>query len=466
MTNVTGNAQLGSSVAGSVPELRPYQHEAIRFAEAAGERWVYADAAGSGKTPTTLEWLGEVASSALVIAPDAVCDQWLAQAAQWGSLEPLDLRGAPAARERALRAFQSHVGVTNFDLLRRDQDKLVQLDVDALVVDEAHRLKGRSNQTALAARKLAKRARSTATLTGTPLLNGAEELWVQLHVARPKQYTSFWRWANEHFVVDLTTHHGKLQNPVPDILGLKPGHDELIRAEAADVLISRTIDELLPGLPPVNTHIFTVELGPEERQLYDSIRKKGWGRHGDSTVRTKNIVSRMTRLRQLSSEWNGILGGGNGAYTVTPERPGAKVSAAAEMLNGSSEQAVVLTAYQQSARTLAELVPGAVLYTGSENKRARAEAVSAFRSGNAPFIVGTIAALGEGVDGLQVAHRMVRLDRDWTPARNDQIVARIRRSGQLADRIDVVDVVAYDTIDQSVAEALARKEAVIDAVLG
>ena len=78
---------------------------------------------------------------------------------------------------------------------------------------------------------------------------------------------------------------------------------------------------------------------------------------------------------------------------------------------------------------------------------------------------GTISTLGEGVDGMQVAHYMVRLDRDWTPARNEQAIARIRRSGQLHDAVVVYDLIARNSLDEVIEAALASKTSVIDALL-
>lgn len=443
-------------------ELRPYQTEVLDFAEAASDRFVYADAAGTGKTPTTCVWLNDSqhrSHPSLVIAPESVCEQWEAQVAEWTDLRPVSLRGTPAARRDAFTSLDPYdVAITNYELLRKDQDALAGQVWASVVFDEAHRLKSRTNQVGTAAQRL-KPAR-IATLTGTPLMNSADELWIQLRLCRPKEYSSFWAWARHHFYVEMTTHYGKVSRPVPDIIGIREGHADLIRQEAEHCMIWRTIDELLPGLPPVETTIVPVTLGESERKMYDSIFKHGWGRHKDQKITTRNAVSKMTRLRQMTSDWRGLgegfLGFGGGA----------KVAAAVDLLEGRTDQTVVLVAYKLSARMVSEQIPGSVLYTGDESKKERQRAVEAFKAGDAPAIVGSIAALGEGVDGLQVAHRMVRLDRDWTPARNDQVLGRIRRSGQQAARLRVDDIVAENTVDQRVAEALLDKTLELDAVLG
>lgn len=451
-----------------MPELRDYQEEVLDFAEGASDRFVYADAAGTGKTPTTCVWLassGFRSHPSLVVAPESVCEQWEAQVSEWTDLRPVSLRGTPAARRDAFTSLDPYdIAITNYELLRKDQDALAGQVWASCVFDEAHRLKGRSNQVAQAARRL--KPSRIACLTGTPLLNTADELWMMLHLCRPKEYRSFWAWARHHFYVEMTTHYGKVARPVPDIIGIREGHAELIRQEAEHCMIWRSIDELLPGLPPVETTIVPVQLGEHERKLYDDVFKKGWGRHEDQRVTTVNAVSKMTRLRQMASDWNGVMAGGNGPYMFSRERPGAKVTKARELLEGRTDQTVVLMSYKMTALLVSEAIPGSVLYTGSETKKERQRAVEAFKAGDAPAIIGSIAALGEGVDGLQVAHRMVRLDRDWTPARNDQVLGRIRRSGQQAARLRVDDIVAEDTVDQRVAEALVNKTLELDAVLG
>lgn len=82
------------------------------------------------------------------------------------------------------------------------------------------------------------------------------------------------------------------------------------------------------------------------------------------------------------------------------------------------------------------------------------------------MLVGTHGAVGEGVDGLQVARHIVMYDRAWTPAANEQAIARIRRSGQSATKVNVVYIEAKGTIDQYVAEVVEGKQSVFDALVG
>lgn len=444
--------------------LRPYQADVLSFSDRANGRFVYADAAGSGKTPTTSALLAvQNPKRTLVVAPDAVIDHWLAELEEWTPFAVIDGRGTPQKRASArldvgnFYGGQPSVLVVNYDLLRRDRDKLLPMKFEAFVADEAHRLKSREKPTATAGTMIARRAKFATFITGTPVLNRAEELWPLLHMVDPKTYSSFWRWAYLHFDVEVTDFHGKLQQAVPIVGELKPGHDVLIRNELEGVLIARSIDDLLPDLPKVTNHIVPVELSPAERVAYDSMMSKGWAHVNGHLIDTSNALTKATRLRQLSSDWSGLVEDEGLAL-------GAKVEASLDVLD-TTEQVVVLAAFKAPVEQLVRRLDGAVRYDGSVSPKTRREAVKAFASGDAQFIVGTIAAMGEGIDGLQVARSLVRLDRDWTPARNEQVVARIRRSGQRSDRIHVVDVVAADTTDEWIAEMLARKTAGIEKVL-
>lgn len=447
-------------------QLRPYQADVLSFSDRANGRFIYADAAGSGKTPTTSALLAAQGipqgRSALVVAPDGVVDHWLDEIALWTPYRPLDGRGVPEARARAREALGEPgaapgVLVVTHELLRRDRDALLKGRIHNLVVDEAHRLKGRGKLRSNAAGFVGRRVPFITLITGTPILNRPEELWVLLNMLDHKRFGSFWRWAYLHFDVELTTFHGKLEHPVPIIGELKEGHDVLIQLELEDVMISRPMDELIPDLPPVTNHIVPVQLSDEERRAYDHMMSKGWTHINGKLVETSNALSKLTRLRQLSSDWSGLVE--HEGLSL-----GAKTAAAAELLD-TSQQVVTLAAYRAPVDRLMEVLPDAVRYDGSVTPKQRKRAIAAFAAGDVQHIVGTIAAMGEGLDGLQVASSLVRLDRDVTPARNEQIIARIRRSGQTAPCVHVVDIVASDTTDEWVADLLARKTAGIERVM-
>lgn len=296
--------------------------------------------------------------------------------------------------------------------------------------------------------------------TGTPTPNRPTEAWSLLHLIDRQRFSSYWRWTEAYCEVEpLYARKGPRTHFAPRLVtGLKPGAEEAIREQLADVLLYRTLDELLPDLPEATVTPIFVDLDAEERRVYRELVKKAWSTLEDgTTLRTMNEIARMTRLRQIVSSMD-ALGAGR-------KEPGSKVAAAAELCADlEPEQVVVLTWSRAAAERVAAETGGEFIHGGVEGEE-RAKIMAGFADGSVRVLTGTIATLGEGVDGMQVAHYMVRLDRDWTPARNEQAIARIRRSGQEHDAVFVFDLIARDTIDETVEAALAAKTNVIDALL-
>jgi SNF2 family DNA or RNA helicase len=69
--------------------------------------------------------------------------------------------------------------------------------------------------------------------------------------------------------------------------------------------------------------------------------------------------------------------------------------------------------------------------------------------------VGTIAAGGEGIT-LHRASTVVFMDRMWNPTRNRQAEDRLHRIGQ-ANRVQVIDIMARDTVDRGRHQRIASK---------
>lgn len=447
--------------------LRPYQEEALDFMGAKG-RMIYGDAPGTGKTITTLRWLADLDGGDdarhLIVVPRAVLDHWQDFADEWyPELTVIRGDGTPAKRAKAREAARSLGGPTalliHYEAMRGDISHHLG-HWTSVTFDEAHRLKGRSTLTTKAARRLARRCDHLALVTGTPLMNRAEELWSMLNLLDPETYTSFWRFADEFFNLSQEPYNGYGQRLVTVVNGVREDRLEALRELVHPYLIQRSLDECLPNLPTAQEIPYPVRLTPSERKVYKQMEKHSWADLGDGKIlQAENHLAKSTRLRQMAS---------NFASIVQSDDAGSKAAAAidlCEALVEEDEQVVVLTAYKATARAIADAVEGAVTYTGDESTAERAAAIDAFTSGRAPVLVGTIATLGEGVDGLQGARYLVMVDRDWTPARNEQAIARLRRSGQTRTVV-VYHVYAEDTIDEQVHAALQRKEDVIEAILG
>jgi SNF2 family DNA or RNA helicase len=444
-----------------VPELRPYQRTGQNFL-LAKPRAILGDAPGSGKTPVALASLAAVgAERALIVCPNNVVHHWKELAAQWWPAVWIwDGRGTRQARADARLDIWAGgqnrrvALVINYEAMRIDVEELLKIGWDTVIFDEMHRLKNRRALQTRAAWKLAAKVPRVWGLTGTPIPNRPDEAWSLLHMLYPRYWPSYWRWVNQHCVVDLARFGGRA--PVKVVVGLRPGSVTHIRAELAPVLLQRSLEELLPDLPPVTTTVLEVDLDATERKAYDDLKRRHWTQLEDGTlIQTVNEVSRLTRFRQIVSDME--------ALGATRARPGTKIAATLELISDlEPEQVVVLTWSRAAAERVADEAGGAYVHGGLAGPDRQA-ALEAFKEGKVRVLAGTLATLGEGVDGLQVARHVVLLDRPWRPSDEEQAIGRIRRSGQV-DAVFAWMVTARDTVDVKINKMLAQKRSVIDAL--
>ena len=447
-------------------ELRPYQISGVDFL-ITHRRSILALDPGTGKTPTTLSALHKVrARRILVVAPKSVTMHWLnLMSAWWPEAVGILGTGTIRQREQARELFESMavgapvVLVVNYESMRIDVEFLGALGFDAVIFDEAHRLKNRQAQQTRAANAICRRPHQWVWLvTGTPIMNRPEEIWSLLHLIDQHRFSSYWRWVRSYYETTMESYGWGPQRRAVEQLGdLRNGAIDSMRSELADVMFHRSLDDCLPDLPPVTTVTIDVELDPEERKLYAALLHKTWAEITPGEILLiPNDVARQTRLRQVVSDIE-ILG-------AERTKPGSKIAAALEIIADlEPEQVVVLTWSRAAAERVASECGGAYIHGGVTTPD-RQGLLDLFKRGHLRVLCGTLATLGEGVDGLQVARHMIRLDRDWTPARNDQAVARLRRSGQKS-AVVVHDIVCHDTIDATVERALRHKKSVIEEVL-
>lgn len=451
-----------------MPTLRPYQEEAVNFLAERG-RGIYADPPGTGKTGATLAWLEDTPGMTLIVAPLSVLGHWEREARAWyPDLLVVRGDGSPKRREQARQEVaeagrpdgpnRSSALLLHYEAMRSDVALLQDMGWDTIVFDEAHRLKGRNTLTSKAAILLARRTDHLALLTGTPIMNRAEELWSLLRLIDPKGYRSFWRWAHHYFETEVA-YWIKSPQPVTLVKDVKDDMLDELRQEVLPTLIQRPMEVLLPDLPEVEVSMVPVRLLPRERKLYDALEKHSWVQRDDGSIlQVSNEVSKISRQRQLSSDFSSLFDGG---------APASKAAAAVELIeNLEPEQVVVMCAYKHTVDSIVHaLGNAAVAYNGNKTANEREDALRQFRDGSFRVLVGTQATLGEGVDGLQVARHLVMVDRDWTPARNDQAIGRLQRSGQRGTVV-VHHIFAEGTIDETVALTNEHKQTMIDTVLG
>lgn len=453
---------------GPLPALRHYQLEASAHL-ANARRCIEADAPGSGKTATIVSAVDAIDSWPVIIvcplAGGLITNHWAKEIRAWAQ-QPVEIFMATGSAKQRRTAW-SHAAtcagryavITNYEAARADIAWLQASQAKTLVLDEAHRVKNHRSKSFDALKRVAASRPVFFAVTGTPILNRIEELWTLLHMIDPKRWPSFWRFVERYCETEVTNFNGRVRTPVRIITGAKPGMEVVLRQELAGVMVRRPLEDLLPELPEITRTTYEIDLSPTERRVYDQMADFYFTQFADgSQIIAPNEVSKITRLRQLANDVS-LLGPGEGKLS-------SKLAALRDLVDDLfPEPVVIFSDFAQVAEKAASLLGGAYI-TGNVPAKARTEIVDTFVAGNIRVLCGTIGAIGEGVDSLQrAAHHLIFIDQDWTPARNEQAIARVHRYGQ-KERVFVHVLTARGTVDEYVTKTLERKERVIDSIVG
>lgn len=493
--------EVAGELAARIPEnadLRvPWADRLFRF-QRAGAAWltehpraILADDMGLGKTiqsaTAVVEYMidhdparqsdGRVA---LVVAPNSMKRPWGREVADWLGDAVQLIDGKKLATCLKQLEQPAPWTVVNWEKLRNPgapgslMPQLARYDYLAVIADEAHRAKNKDAQQTKALWKLT--APMQLALTGTPILNAPDELWAVLHWLDPESYPDYWRFYYDH-VNFYEGYYGRV------VTGVK--NADALRFALRNTLVRRTKGQVLKDLPPkLPAQVIEVELKPLQRKLYRQAEKELWlvieqaleeGAVSREAVAEAaedpkrlaymipNAAAKITRLRQIIST-PALLGG---------KDESAKLDAAQEIiLDHREKQFVVFAHFKGTADRLAQRLrkaeksdDAAQAFTGDTPTETREALVERFQHGDIRTLVATIKAGGQGIT-LTAASTAIFIERDWTPAYNQQAEDRLHRIGQ-EEPVQIIRLDAADTIDTGrIAPANRLKELIVASVLG
>jgi hypothetical protein len=422
-------------------ELHPFQRAGVRYA-LERRRTFIADEQGLGKTVQALATIeADDAFPTVVVCPASMKLVWEREAQHWLPNRTVAVLGGRTDEvwddEKTAAA---EIVVLNYDILDWHSDRLSQLQPRALILDESHYVKNARAARTKAALELAGRLPEDAlrlALTGTPILNRAEELVSQLRVlGRLKDFGSGARLTRRFRAA---------------------GSDDRLHWNLrAHCYVRRTKQQVLPQLPAKRHDTVPVLLSNEREYRLAERDVIAWLQTLPLDLRTIDAkvaaalraeqLVRLNNLRQLAAR--GKL-------------PTA-LAWIADFLE-SGEPIVVFAEHIATQRAVMERFPGALHILGSDTAQARQRAVDAFQEEDGPqLIVCSLKAASQGIT-LTRASNVAFLELDWTPARHDQAEDRLHRIGQ-DSAVTAWYLLAPDTIDETMAELLQRKRSLIDAV--
>ncbi|MFI1374024.1 DEAD/DEAH box helicase [Streptomyces longwoodensis] len=345
--------------------------------------------------------------------------------------------------------------LTTYGTLRLDAARLAEVRWGLVVADEAQHVKNPYSATARALRTLPARAR--VALTGTPVENNLSDLWAILD------------WTTPGLLGRLGTFRRRYARAVEG--GADPAAAERLARLVGPFLLRRRKSDpgIAPELPPKTETDHPVALTAEQAGLYEAVVRETLAAiaAADDMARRGLVVKLLTALKQICNHPAQYLG---------EERPtiagrSGKLELLDELLDtllAEGASALVFTQYVRMGRLVERHLAARGVATqflhGGTPVAEREAMVRRFQDGEVPVFLLSLKAAGTGLN-LTRAEHVVHYDRWWNPAVEAQATDRAYRIGQTRP-VQVHRLVAEGTVEDRIADLLARKRRLADAVLG
>ncbi len=440
--------------------LYPYQKEGIRFAFGRG-RTIIADEMGLGKTIQaigTAELLRRegLAGQVMVVCPTSLKYQWQREIERFtgGRAKVLVIEGNPLKR-REQYGSDVHYKIVSYNCMANDVKAWGSLTTDVLVMDEVQRLKNWKTQISIAARKI--KSDYAVILSGTPLENKLEELYSVMELADQYCLGPFWKFKDDCI---LTDESGK-------VVGYK--NLNRIGQQVRNRLIRRTKREVALQMPRRQDQNLLVPMTKEQMDVHNEFKVTvanlvmKWRRmHFLSEKDRQRLLLSLSQMRMVCDSTY-ILDQKTRFDTKVTETMGILQS----VFEGGDEKVVVFSQWERMTRLIAreldQLGVGYEYLHGGIPSKDRKNLISNFTDDPDCRVFLSTDAGSTGLN-LQAASIIINLDLPWNPAVLEQRIARIYRLGQERN-VQVINLVAKDTIEEQMIEKLRFKSAMFEGVL-
>lgn len=443
-------------------DLHDYQDRAITQLVEHDEMYLVAPV-GAGKTVISMTALRElmedgVVTRPLIIAPKNVAENvWPNEAAEWSHLAGLTTSVILGTVGQRVKAMQSpaDVHVATYDNLQWLCAQPLFSQYDALVLDEASRVKNPKGKRSKALFGKIKQFNTRWLMSGTPSPNGVVDLFnqVKLMSAGEAWGSSYYKWEAARWWIDRYTYERTPK--YPDVV-------EEVTEEFAALSYAVELEDI-----PRNG-------GDQHLVTYFTLNKTEWSAYLEmektylAVVDTDTAVSApskavvVNKLRQLASGFVYDTETGIAHQTGTTRR-----DALLQLLEDIGDEPVMIGyQFKEELYELLKMFPDApFIGAGAKNVP---ETIEQWNAGTVPILLVHPQSAGHGLN-MQYGpgHRLIWFTLPWSREDYEQLIGRLSRQGQ-RNRVQIHYLLDKDTVDLTVMYALRDKgnlqKSVIDAI--
>ncbi len=378
-------------------------------------RVLLGDEMGLGKTMQALAAFCHLAENGarhfLVVCPLSVVVNWKREVEAQTDLSVIEIYGLDRAMEMTIWAAKGGVAITSYETLNKIPIPAV-VDLELLVVDEAHYVKNPNAQRTQSVMAAAKRAKRVLFMSGTPLENKVEEMQFLIQCLQPE-------------IADRIKNMKQLTDA------------EKFRKAIAPVYLRRVREDVLKELPEL-----------VEKEQWGLMNKEEMSAYKDSLVNGS-----FMSVRQVSWQLSDL----------SQSTKAQRLKEICEEAKADNRKLIIFSFFKdvlnKASMILGEDCIGII--DGSVPASERQELID--RLGQAKAGAGLVCQIQAGGVGLniQAASVIVFCEPQIKPSLETQAVARAYRMGQ-SQSVLVHRLLMDDTVDERVMEILKQKTQLFD----
>ncbi|KAL9439940.1 hypothetical protein AB3S75_018747 [Citrus x aurantiifolia] len=473
--------------------LHPYQLEGLnflRFSWSKQTHVILADEMGLGKTIQSIAFLAslfrESISPHLVVAPLSTLRNWEREFATWAPQMNVVMYVGTSQARNIIREYEFYfpknpkkvkkkksgqvvseskqdrikfdVLLTSYEMINLDSASLKPIKWQCMIVDEGHRLKNKDSKLFSSLKQYSTRHR--VLLTGTPLQNNLDELFMLMHFLDAGKFGSLEEFQEEFKDINQEEQISRLHRML------------------APHLLRRVKKDVMKELPPKKELILRVELSSKQKEYYKAILTRNYQiltRRGGAQISLINVVMELRKLCCHPYMLEGVepdIEDTNESFKQLLESSG-KLQLLDKMMVKLKEQGHRVLIYSQFQHMLDlledyltfkkwqyERIDGKV---GGAERQIRIDRFNAKNSSRFCFLLSTRAG-GLGIN-LATADTVIIYDSDWNPHADLQAMARAHRLGQ-TNKVMIFRLIMRGSIEERMMQMTKKKMVLEHLVVG
>ncbi|MFI3326948.1 MAG: SNF2-related protein [Clostridia bacterium] len=420
-----------------------YQQKVVDFVISHPISAVFLDM-GLGKTFITLMVLYElilnqfVVSRVLIVAPLRVAkNTWKNELTKFG-LDILACSEIIGSKKQRLKAVNKKAFI--YIINRDNLTWLAEQDVafDMIILDEAQSFKNISAQRTKAVIKLRKNASRVVLLTGTPSPNTYIDLYAQFKILDGGQRLcgTLRDFTDKYFIPE--SYHGKYVVKY----ALKPNAANEILTAIDDITICMKSNNRI-SMPILDERFHYISLSPSEQKLYDQMKDELYINIDGKDVIADNIVVLIGKLTQFSS---GSLYDEDHHVHHIHDR---KLDSLENIIKTTTSPILIAYNYKHELERLKQRFGVREIKSSKD--------ITEWNTGKIKLAAINPQSCACGLNLQEGGHILVWFTLTYNMEQFSQTNARIYRQGQPSSSVIVYYLIARNTIDENIMNALRHK---------